>query len=571
MIKRVFSLALVALLLIALLTACGGNSASNTGGGEGAETGGEAAGNNSGGGESGNSGGGAAAAAGGDIVGWVGSSPETIDPQLNSSSDGGTYLTHLMQGLYRYKWDGSGVELGDAESVEISADNLTWTFKLRGDIKWSDGQPVTAHDYEYAWKRLCDPATAAPYAEDMGAFILNGLEVSEGAKPVDELGVKALDERTLEVSLSGPCAFFDQVVVFATFEPVRQDMIEKAGDGWWHDPATFMSNGPFKMKEFSLDEKLVLVPNDQYYDKDKVVPTSVTWLFLADEDSALSAFRSNEVDICNQVPLPEIDTMKAEGVFALRDLLGTYYLDFNLEKAIFQDVNVRKALTLAIDRQYICDTLNFGTRVPATSYVGFGFADVEQTQDFRQTGGIYIGENYEENKRLAAEAMAAAGYEGGAGFPVLEYMYNTSSGHKTIAEAIAHDWETVLGIRVNLVNQDWGVFLDTRRKGDYEIARDGWLADFNDASSMLNLNISGSGNNNAKYNSAAFDKLMYEAAQAGDRATHINKMHEAEKVMMEDWAVCPIFFYKQNYIASSSLNNWHETPLGYTLLHLASK
>ena len=535
--KRVLSLILTCLMISAFLAACGG-----------AKTG-----------------------SGGDIVGWVASPPETVDPQLNSSSDGGTYLAHLCQGLYRYKWDGSGVELGDAKSVDISDDYLTWTFHLRDDIQWSDGQPVTAGDYEYAWKRLCDPATGAPYAEDMGSFLLYGAEVSEGAVPVDQLGVKALDDQTLEVKLSGPCSFFDQVAAFATFVPVRKDMIEANGDSWWTNPGTFISNGPFKMSAFSLDEKIVMVPNENYYDKSKVISSSVTFLFLADEDTALSALRSGEIDIANNSPLPEVDKLKSDGMFHLTNLLGTYYIDFNLEKPIFQDVNVRKALALAIDRDYICDTVNFGTRVPANAFVGYGFQDGDTSKDFREVGGSFIGSDYEANKAAAVQAMADAGYPGGQGFPVMEYLYNTSSGHKSIAEAIAHDWETVLGIKVTLVNQDWGVFLDTRRKGDYEIARDGWLADYNDPSTMLNLHISSSGNNNAKYNSAEFDRLMNEATQASDRKTHISKLHDAEKVLMDDWAVCPIFFYKQSYMVSTDLKDWHETPLGYTLLHLAYK
>ena len=263
-----------------------------------------------------------------DISAWVGSPPETIDPQMNSAADGGTYLVHTSQGLYRNSWDGTGPELGDAESVEASDDGMTLTFTLRDDIKWSDGKAVTAHDYEYAWKRLVDPEVAAPYAEDMGPFILNGFEIVEGEKSPDELGVKALDDRTLEVKLADPCPFIEQVLVFTTFYPVRQDIIEEFGESWWQDH--FLSNGPFKVKEFSLDEQLVMVPNENYYDADKIVPDSVTWLFLADDDIALSAFRAGEVDLLNSCPPEEIPALKAAGVFDLRPLLGTYYLDFNL-------------------------------------------------------------------------------------------------------------------------------------------------------------------------------------------------------------------------------------------------
>jgi len=212
-----------------------------------------------------------------------------------------------------------------------------------------------------------------------------------------------------------------------------------------------------------------------------------------------------------------------------------------------------------------------GTFMPAYSIVGPGFGDVKEKDDFRQAGKNYIGSDYEANKELAKQAMSEAGYPNGEGFPVVEYMYNSSTTHQTVAEVIAKMWEDVLGIRTELSVQEWSVFLVTRRDGNFQVARDGWLSDWNDASSMLNLFTSNSGNNNCQYKNQQFDSYMNEAASTNDRAKRIAAMHNAEDILMGDFAGGPIMHYAQNYIVSKDLKNWYENPLGYTFLHLAQK
>ena len=505
-----------------------------------------------------------------DIVAWVGSEPETLDPCMNSAADGATYLVHLFQGLFRYKWDGSSVELGDAESYKISDDGLTWTFKLRGNIKWSDGEAVTAHDYEYSWKRVCDPAVAGPYAEDMAAFIHNGIAALEGKCSVGDVGVKAIDDRTFEVILDGACPFFDQVAVFPVLYPVRKDIIEAKGENWWREAENYISNGPYTMKNYTA-EGMALEINPNYYDKGKLKAGTITWQFYDEDSVALTAFRTGELDIGNSVPPVEIPSLSAEGVLNTRPLLGTYYICYNCERAPYDNPLVRKALTLAVDRAYIANTVMQGTFMPATAIVGGGFGDADQAKDFRKMGGDYISLDYEANKELAKQALAEAGYPNGEGFPTIEYMYNPSSTHQTVAEVIANMWKDVLGIKTELVVQEWGVFLETRRSGNFQVARNGWLSDWNDASSMLGLFTSNSGNNDSQWKNANFDAYMAEAGSTNDRAKRIKAMHNAEDILMGDWACGPVMLYAQNYIVSKSLKNWHENPLGYTFLHLASK
>lgn len=503
-----------------------------------------------------------------DIRAYFASAPETIDPTMNSSMDGSSYIVHIFQGLMRYKWDGTGIEYGDAESYQVSEDGLTWTFKLRSDLKWSDGKPLTAKDYEYTWKRVCNKDVAAPYGGDMGAFLLNGAQSYEGSVPNDQVGVKALDETTFEVKLAGPCPFFDQIAAFPVFYPVRQDIVDADPTAWWTKPATYVCNGAFKMSEFVLDSQLKIVPNENFYEKGKVVPTSITFKFLADENAGLAALRAGEIDISNQSPPAETAALQTEGLLSVRPQLGTYYISFNTQKAPFDNPLVRKALTLAVDREYLCKTIMQDTRIPATGMVCEGYTDADG-KDFRANGGDFISLDFEANKKLAQEALAEAGYPGGEGFPAVEYIYNQSSVHKPIAEVIAKSWEDVLGIKTNLVQQEWNVFLDSRRKGNFEIARNGWVSDWMDPSSMLTIFVSNGGNNDGKYSNPDFDKFMSESYATNDAAARMTALHNAEKILMEDWGCGPLMFYKQNYMVSKNLKDWHDISLGYTMLFTA--
>ena len=506
-----------------------------------------------------------------DINVWMMTTPDTLDPAMASSFDSTTYDVHMFQGLFRYKWDGTGIEPGDAESYTVSDDGLDWTFKLRSDIKWSDGKEVTAFDYEYSWKRVCDPELASPNGADMAAFFANGPEVFAGEIPPDELGVKAVDDRTLVVRLAGPCPFFDQVAVFRSLYPVRRDIVEEYGDSWWIKSRTLISNGPFKLKNFSLDEEIVMEPNEFYYDRAKVVPEILTFRLLADENSALAAIRGGWLDFSHNAPPEEIPALIEDGLFDRRELLGTYYVCFNNDHPPFDDPLVRKALTLAIDREYICEAVMEGTYVPATAMVGFGFQDDEPQKDFRETGGDYISADYEANKKLAREALAEAGYPDGVGFPLVEYMYNSSPMHKSVAEVLQASWGEVLGIKVNLTVQEFGSFINSRRQGNYEVARNGWLPDWNDPSSMLAIFQSDGGNNDSNYYNPEFDQYLAESLASNDKTVRMSALHNAEKVLMDDWGTAPVMYYANNFVVVPELKGWSYNPLGLAMFHTAYK
>jgi len=512
---------------------------------------------------------GAAMAWDGTLYVCVGSQPETIDPALNSAVDGSNYMHHTFEGLYRHAWDGSGIELGQAASVDISEDGLTWTFTLRDDAKWSDGQAVVAADFEFAWKRLVDPDTAAPYAEDMGGFILNGLAIAEGAMPPDELGVKALDEKTLEVKLQNPCAYFNEVMAFPTFYPVRADVADVQGV-WVTDPATYIVNGPFVVESWTADEEIVMVPNANYYDVDKIVPEKIVWKLMNDPVAELAAVRAGEIAFGQSFPSEEIDAMKAEGIYRKTANVGTYYVNMNNAKEPFDNVLVRKAFALAVDPNYIADVVMLGSVIAATNFVGPGFVDADGS-DFASKEVVIDRSDYEANKIAAKEALAEAGYPNGEGFPILEYITNPAGSHVIIAEALAFMWKDVLGVDVTVATQEWNVFLAIRRDGDYILARNGWIADVSDPSNLLNLFTSYSGNNSSFYKSDEFDALMNIANESSDPAVRMEAMHKAERLAIgEAYAAIPMYYYAEQLAINEKLQDYALYPTNERLFMLAS-
>lgn len=558
--KRILSLAMATLMLLALLSACKSTSpsASTPAGGGGTST--PPAGES----QTPAAPTGIKAGEGGDLLIALASSPETIDPTMGSAVDSANYHVHHYEGLLRYKWDGTGVEPGAAESWDISDDGMVWTFHLR-DTKWSDGQPVTAADFEYSWKRLADPATAAPYSYDMACYVKNGIAILDGEMGVDELGVKVVDEKTFEVTLQNPCPYFGEIAAFPVFMPLRKDMIDQYGEDWVKKPESYISNGPFKMQSFALDEKMVSVPNENYWDAASVLPSSITWLFLSDDKAELAALRTGEAHYIDGFPQEETAALKAEGQHGLIPQLGTYYISFNVANAPLDNALVRKALTLAIDTDFIATVLREGTVTAAEAFVGTGFATASYDKPFRSDWKTYVAPaEYEANKELAKQALADAGYPNGEGIPKIEYLLNDNSGHIMIAEALQSMWKEVLGVNIEIRVADWATVTADRRAGNFHIARNGWIGDYNDPATMLTLFLSTSGNNDGNYNNPAYDAKIAESNAETDPAKRNTLLHEAEDILIgEDWACSPIYYYSDEWAVVKELKNWGITPLGY--------
>jgi ABC-type oligopeptide transport system substrate-binding subunit len=354
--------------------------------------------------------------------------------------------------------------------------------------------------------------------------------------------------------------------------PVQKATVEANGDAWATKPETFVCNGPYMIKSWTPGERIVCAKNPNYkggWDKSKIVTETLNFLLLEDSSAAYAAYKSGTALMIKDVPTEEIPGLKKAsdgGDFYVDTILGTYYLNLNCKKAPFNDVNVRKALNLAIDRDYIANTIMQGTYTPAYNFVGPGVVDASGMffdNAVKDNGGnTYISKDYEANKKAAKEALAAAGYPDGKGFPTITYSTNDSGYHVAVAEYLQQCYKEVLGITMNIDKVEWSSFTPQRRAGDYEMARNGWVMDYNDASNMIELLYSTNGNNDGKYNNPAFDKAI-DDSKVADSAAHFKALHEAEKIMMEDYANVPVAYYNDFWLQSPSLKGTWHSPYGY--------
>jgi len=497
------------------------------------------------------------------VFDWnIGADPKTIDPGLNGASDGGDVINQTFEGLVREK---SGVvQPGIAEDWKVSDDGLVVTFFLR-ESNWSDGSPLTANDFVYSWLRAMDPATASEYSWLWDyTNVVGAADYAAGEGTAEDVGVSAPDDYTFEVTLSAPTDYFVSLMAFYHFKPVKQSAVEAAGgeEGTWaSSPDLVVSNGPFKLVEYTIGEGLKLVKNDEYWNADTVMIDEIYGKFIDDENTAYQAYESGELDFIPSVPTAEIPRLIAEDPnFYVFPLLGTYYYNFNMDLPLWEDARVRRALALSIDRQVIVDTLASG-QVPAAGFVPPGFLD-DKGNDFFETAGTFglfaDDSGYEEAKAL----MEEAGYPNGEGFPEFTILYNTSEGHQTVAELVQEMWKTNLGLESKLENQEWAVFQDTRTAGDYEVARGGWLTDFMDPSGMLAIFQEGNAYNDPNYYNEDFEAAMAVAGSTTDKAEHFAKLYEAQEIFIDDMPIVPVYHYSDTMLVSPSVVGWDRSVLG---------
>ncbi len=494
----------------------------------------------------------------------VGPEPLTMDPGLNQAADVTTVIQHLFEGLTKYSSDGKIVN-AQAKDIKVSSDRLTYTITLRDDIKWSDGKAVTAGDFVYAWQRTVDPKTASQYAYIFDP-VLNATDIyTSKNKDVTSLGIKAIDEKTLEVKLAAPCAYFNELLSFTAYYPLRKDVVE-GNDKWTQDAKTYISNGPFKMQEWSHKESITVVKNPNYYDKDKVTLDTLKFVLLEDDSAIQAAYQNGEINFAYPIPVDEMDAWKDKPDYHQNKELGITYVDFNNTKAPFNNVKVRQALSLAIDRNFIVEKVTKENQTPASGFVPLGATDQDTTKQFRLVGGDYYStkpEDYEKNVAQAKKLLAEAGYPDGKGFPSFEYATNTGSSNQAVAEALQNMWKTALGINGKIAVQEWAVFTDTRNKGNFSIARDGWGADFNDPVSFLDLFVTGTGNNNAKYSNAEYDKLIKQVKSTDDNKVRMPALHKAEDLIMNDWAIVPLFYRTRSILLNENVKGYYASPYGF--------
>lgn len=492
----------------------------------------------------------------------VGPDPETIDPALNSAVDGGNMLLHSFECLLAVDENGQLVP-GQAESWETSEDGLTWTFHLRDGLKWSDGSDLTANDFVYSWKRVCDPMVAAPYAETVLSMVEGYDKAIEG--DLDALQVAAQDDNTLVVTLNAPCSYFGSLAAFATLSPVQEATVEANGDAWATSAETYISNGPFYVSEWVPGSYIMMSKNPYYWNADAIKLDGIKWNLIEDSNAAYSAYQTGEVLMIKDVPTEEIPSLKDNADFHVDPIIGTYYISMNLERDAFKDARVRKALSLAIDRDYVANTLMQGTYSPADNFMGPGWIDMDgkQFKDNANGGQSYIDvNNYEADLEEAKQLLADAGYPDGEGFPTITYTTNDAGYHKVVAEYVQQAWAQ-LGIDLQVDIVEWASFTPMRRNGDFDVARNGWVGDYSDPSNMLDLFLSTNGNNDGKFNNADYDAAIYRSRETLDPTERSKALHDAEDILMEETGCIPVAYYNDFWLQSDKITgSWH-SPYGY--------
>ncbi|WP_436857533.1 oligopeptide ABC transporter substrate-binding protein OppA [Citrobacter tructae] len=466
-----------------------------------------------------------------------GSEVQSLDPHKIEGVPESNISRDLFEGLIISDVEGKPSP-GVAEKWD-NKDFKVWTFHLRKDAKWSDGSPVTAQDFVYSWQRLSDPNTASPYASYLQyGHIVNIDDIVAGKKPVTDLGVKAIDDHTFEVTLSEPVPYFYKLLVHSSVSPVPKAVVEKYGDKWTQ-PANIVSNGSYKLKDWVVNERIVLERNTNYWDNAKTVINQVTYLPISSEVTDVNRYRSGEIDMTyNNMPIELFQKLKKEipNEVHVDPYLCTYYYEINNQKAPFTDVRVRTALKLALDRDIIVNKVKNQGDLPAYSFTP------PYTDGAKLVEPEWFGWSQEKRNEEAKKLLAEAGYT--ADKPLtFSLLYNTSDLHKKLAIAAASIWKKNLGVNVKLENQEWKTFLDTRHQGNYDVSRAAWCADYNEPTSFLNMVLSDSSNNTTHYKSPAFDKIIADTLKATDDAQHTELYSKAEQQLDKDSAIVPVFYY----------------------------
>jgi oligopeptide transport system substrate-binding protein len=464
--------------------------------------------------------------------------PESLDPALMTDNISSNIAYQVYEGLTTFDPSSLEAREGVASKWDISGDGKTVTFTLRGDAKFSNGDPVTADDFAYSWLRVLNPSVNAgkpsPYADKLTSYLVNAADYNSGKlTDATQVGVKAKDKNTLVVSLVNPTAYFLQVAAFHTLMPVHKATVEKFGKDWTK-PENFVGNGAFKLSEWKDHDHITVVKNPNYWDAKKVYFDKVTFLPVEDNDTSLAQYEKSEIEWMRTIPPKAIDSWKGKPDYHNDSALILQYLRFNITHKPLDDVRVRKALSLAIDRQAIVDKIVKAGNPPARTAVPPGLTAYAPVAPKGLT----------EDAAQAKKLLADAGFPDGKGFPKLTVIYNTNATHKLVYEFIQQQWKEKLGIDVNVENQEQQVKLKNIRDMNYDMARDGWIGDYPDPNTFLgDLWTTGNGNNNTGFSNKQFDDLIKQAAANQDKAARFKQLAQAEKIVVEDeLPIAPIYF-----------------------------
>lgn len=514
------------------------------------------------------------------------SEPDHLDPALNSSVDGGCLAVNSFIGLYTY--DESGALTPALGEAEVSEDGTVYTFKMI-ESKWSNGDAVTANDFIYSWNRAAADETTADYQYLFDIIAKN----DDGT-----LAMEATDDYTLVVTLTNPCPYFLDLTAFPTFLPVHQASVEAAdtdgtNPGAWAQEAGFVCNGAYTLESWAHEESMVYVKNPNYYDAANVTMETLEFMLSADDTAIYAAYNNGDLDFIDTVPTDEIQALLNNPEFFIIDQLGTYFVTFNVNDKVFDGKTVeeaakmREAMSLLIDRQYIVDNIAQTGQELADTFIPAGMADGNgaefRTNSYFDATATGAG-NVEQAKALLEECGYSFTEDGNGGYTIspalgFEYIINEATSHQQIAEAIQADL-SILGIQVTIKTEDWNVFLDDRKNGNFGVARDGWVADYNDPINMLEMWTSDSGNNNAQFGKGSgssapdwteYDALVTQIRTTTDFAERVELMHEAEDILMATNAVVPLYYYNDIYMQKSNVSGTYATIYGMKYFMYATK
>ena len=551
------------------------------------------------------------------------SEPGTLDPALAQGTHESWILNHLFTGLLAYDESGEIVP-GMADMPEVSEDGLHYTFKIRDGMKWSNGDPVTAKDFEFAWLRVLDPETASVYAyqlyylaggeeynavEKPGVYYvkdddgkdtaevdhevtytdadtqgldLEGKSDEEKAQAVYEkwladkraaVGVKAVDDKTLEVTLANPTPYFKDLTAFYTLYPVNEKVVSENPD-WALNADTHVSNGAFKLKTWEHDSLIEIVKNENWFNADKVKLAGITWDILEDANTAYQNYDSGkywmEVDPPQEVVAQKFAEKSPELIIGKQ--VGTYYYNLNNiqtadGKNPFTNANIRKALSMSIDREGLVTNITKGGQIPAEGMVPFGLMD-DTGKEFREGNGNLIKYDPEGAKALLEKGLGEMGLTV-ADMNGKVLLYNTDENHKKIAQAVQQMWKENLGVEIQLENVDFNVKLAREKAHDFDISRAGWVGDYSYPMTMMDLFVTGGSFNDSGYSNPKYDELIKTAVQSADQKVRMDSMKEAEKILMEDMPIIPVYFYTQPYFVKENVKGIYKPMLQYPVLTYA--
>ncbi|WP_217510381.1 ABC transporter substrate-binding protein [Vibrio metschnikovii] len=484
-----------------------------------------------------------------ELIRGNGTEVASLDPHKTEGVPESHVIRDLLEGLVNQDADGNTIP-GVAERWETS-DNQTYTFYLRKDAKWSNGDPVTAQDFVYSWQRAVDPATASPYSWYMEyTKMKNAKEIIAGEKASTTLGVKALDDHTLVVELDTPLPYFVMMTGHTTMKPVHKGTIEKHGDEWTR-AGNYVSNGAYMLDRWVVNERLELKRNPNYWDDAKTVINKVTFLPIENQVAEMNRFLSGEIHITNEVPIEHFRRLQrdhADSVSVVGSLC-TYYYGFNNQKPPLDDVRVRKALSFAIDRDVIANAIMGQGEKPAY------FLTPEITAGFQPEMPAYGKMTQQQRLAEAKKLLEEAGYN--RSNPLrFNLLYNTSENHRKVATAIQSMWRSGLGVNVTLENQEWKTYLDSRREGNFDVTRAGWCGDYNEASSFLTLMKSSNSSNDPRYHNEEYDALMAKAMATTSEKERQAIYAQAEKLLARDMPIAPIYQYVKSRLLSPQVGGF---------------